>query len=449
MRVTVIGLGKIGLPLAVQYAMKRQEVLGVDISPEVVDKVNSGIEPFPGEENLQEFLAQVVADGSLRASLSLVDCVATSDVVVVVVPLKVNSLQEPDFSAIDSATRGIAKGLRRGTLVIYETTLPIGTTRNRCGRMLEELTQLKMGTDFFLVFSPERVLTGRIFSDLRKYPKIVGGANEASVERGRDFYETVLDFDSRPDLEKPNGVWAVESLESAEFTKLAETTYRDVNIALANTFAIHADQLEIDIYEVIEAANSQHFSQVHSPGVAVGGHCIPIYPLFYLAGDEAAAIVRVSRDINNEMPSYVVSRIIEHAGDLRDKKVLILGASYREDVKELTLSGVFPLNELFIKHGANPEIYDPLFTDEELIRSGLAPMHSNPNQFDIAVVQTRDKKFCDLFLQNEFSNLRFIFDGRNLFRGKSPKTGVALISIGNKVKFGSPPPELMTRMRPQ
>ena len=263
MTITVVGLGKIGLPLAVQFARKGEKVLGADINQETVELVNKGLEPFPEEENLQEYLGKVVSEGKLEASTSTTNCVRKSKVVVVVVPLFVNSNAEPDFRAMDAATADIAQGLQPGTLVAYETTLPIGTTRNRFGKMLEEISGLKAGIDFFLVFSPERVLTGRVFTDLRKYPKVVGGINTISTQKGVEFYGRVLDFDARMDLAKPNGVWALDSAEAAEFVKLAETTYRDVNIGLANQFAKFADNLGINIYDAIAASNLQPYSHIH------------------------------------------------------------------------------------------------------------------------------------------------------------------------------------------
>ena len=152
--------------------------------------------------------------------------------------------------------------------------------------------------DFHLVFSPERVLTGRVFSDLRKYPKLVGGIDEASTAAGIAFYEAVLDFDDRPDLADKNGVWNLGTAEASEMAKLAETTYRDVNIALANQFAIFAEGANIDIAKVIAASNSQPYSHIHQPGIAVGGHCIPIYPRFYLWNDPEATVVRSARAVS-------------------------------------------------------------------------------------------------------------------------------------------------------
>ena len=299
MRVSVVALGKIGLPLAVQFAAKGHQVVGVDINPKTVEQVNAGQEPFPGEAHLAELLAETVADGRLRATTDYADAVPGSDAVVLVVPLFVDETTgEPEFGWMESATRSLAEHLSPGTLVSYETTLPVGTTRNRWKPLLEEGSGLTEGQDFHLVFSPERVLTGRVFADLRKYPKLVGGLSEEGAKRAIAFYEAVLDFDERPDLERGNGVWDLGSAEAAELAKLAETTYRDVNIGLANQFARFAGQNGIDVHQVIEASNSQPYSHIHRPGIAVGGHCIPVYPRLYLWTDPEATVVRAAREAN-------------------------------------------------------------------------------------------------------------------------------------------------------
>ena len=431
MTVTVVGLGKIGLPLAVQFARKGEMVLGADINQETVDLINQGIEPFPEEENLQNYLTEVVQSGKLHASTDTAKCVGESDVVVVVVPLFVNANAEPDFKAMDSATEEISKGLKQGTLVAYETTLPVGTTRNRFTKILEKNSGLTVGKDFYVVFSPERVLTGRVFSDLRKYPKVIGGVTDTCAERGTAFYKRVLDFDSRGDLNKDNGVWVLDSCESAEFVKLAETTYRDVNIGLANQFAKFADKLNLNIYDVIEASNSQPYSHIHQPGIAVGGHCIPIYPQFYLWGDPDATIVRAARSSNAQMPSYVVSQVHNLLKVTEQRKVLILGASYRDKVKELAFSGVFALQEELISLGYQVEVFDSLFTDKELIAHGLKPQVSKSQDFGAVIIQNSSEEFKVLFTNpREWQNLLAVFDGRNLFRGKSPIQGVPLHGIG-------------------
>jgi nucleotide sugar dehydrogenase len=433
MTITVVGLGKIGLPLAVQFARKGEKVLGADINNETVSLINRGKEPFPEEENLQEYLAEVVQLGKLRASTETTECVASSDVVVVVVPLFVNSSAEPDFRAMDSATEEIAKGLKKGTLVAYETTLPVGTTRNRFTKILERISGLRVGEDFHVVFSPERVLTGRVFSDLRKYPKIVGGVTEKCSEIGEAFYSRVLDFDIRKDLNRENGVWVLDSCESAEFVKLAETTYRDVNIGLANQFAKFADKLNLNIYDVIAASNSQPYSHIHQPGIAVGGHCIPIYPQFYVWGDPEASIVKAARENNSRMPSYVVAQVHQLLKTTNQKRVLILGASYRDRVKELAFSGVFAIQDELKKYGYEVEVFDELFTNEELISHGLTPQTSKVEVFGAVIIQNSSQEFKQLFLNSEaWENLIAIFDGRNLLGGKSPIKGIPLIGIGIK-----------------
>lgn len=302
MNICVVALGKIGLPLAVQFATKGHRVIGADVNEKVVELVNAGTEPFPGEYDLDVKLKQTVDAGLLSATTDTAAAVAESDAVVVVVPLFVDAEGTPDFGWMDSATRAIAKGLKPGTLVSYETTLPVGTTRTRWAPMLEEGSGLTAGSDFHLVFSPERVLTGRVFADLRRYPKLVGGIDEASGTRGVEFYEQVLDFDERDDLPQANGVWDLGTAEASELAKLAETTYRDVNIGLANQFARFADKNGIDVKKVIEACNSQPYSHIHQPGIAVGGHCIPIYPRMYLWNDPEATVVRSAREANAAMP---------------------------------------------------------------------------------------------------------------------------------------------------
>jgi UDP-N-acetyl-D-glucosamine dehydrogenase len=430
MNVTVVGLGKIGLPLAVQFAKMGKVVFGADINPETVDFVNRGLEPFPEEENLQKYLSEVVSSGNLHASTDTTECVAQSDVVVVVVPLFVNSKAEPDFRSMDSATEEIAKGLKKGTLVAYETTLPIGTTRNRFTKKLEDVSGLKVGQDFFVVFSPERVLTGRVFSDLRRYPKIVGGVTPSCASRAQDFYSSVIEFDDRYDLQKPNGVWIVESSESAEFIKLAETTYRDVNIGLVNQFAIHASRIGVNIHEVIESANSQSYSHLHQPGIAVGGHCIPVYPLLYLSTDPSASLVSLARGVNAQMPSYSINRVVGVFGEIRDRRVLIVGASYRAYVKETAFSGAFALIDSVKEFGGIPEVVDPLYSPEELEALGMPAFHGIAKGIEIAIIQNEDERYKSLLAdKRKFEDLKLIFDGRNIFRGVQEVNGVQICSI--------------------
>ena len=412
MKIAVIALGKIGLPLAVQFASKGHEVVGVDVNQSVVDLVNAGQEPFPGEAHLQERLSELVPAGRLRATSDYADAVPGADAVVLVVPLFVDDDAKPDFGWMDAATRSLGEHLTAGTLVSFETTLPVGTTRDRWKPMLEEVSGLTEGRDFHLVFSPERVLTGRVFADLRKYPKLVGGLSAEGAARATAFYEAVLDFDERPDLVRPNGVWDLGSAEAAELAKLAETTYRDVNIGLANQFARFAATHGIDIYQVIEASNSQPYSHIHQPGIAVGGHCIPVYPRLYLWNDPEATVVSAARAANAGMPDYTIGLLEGVYGDLKGARVVVLGAAYRGGVKETAFSGVFATVEALTARGATPLVNDPMYTDEELARYGFTPYHLG-DPVDAAVVQADHEEYRSIG-PADLPGLRAFIDGRRI-----------------------------------
>jgi nucleotide sugar dehydrogenase len=409
MKICVVALGKIGLPLAVQFAAKGHTVIGADIAEPTVRSVNDGLAPFPGEADLDVKLKQAVNAGLLSATTDTAAAVAESEAVVVVVPLFVDGNGVPDFTWMESATRDIARGLRPGTLVSYETTLPVGTTRNRWAPLLEEGSGLVAGRDFHLVFSPERVLTGRIFADLRKYPKLVGGIDAASAQRGIAFYEAVLDFDDRPDLSRANGVWDLGSAEAAELAKLAETTYRDVNIGLANQFARYADTIDVDVDLVIDACNTQPYSHIHRPGIAVGGHCIPVYPRLYLWNDPDATVVRAAREANAAMPAYAVDLLAAAVGDLDGLGVLVLGASYRGGVKETAFSGVFATVDELRKRDAVPYVSDPMYSAAELTAHGLPPYGGET--IGAAIVQADHAEYRALS-SADLPGVKVLVDGR-------------------------------------
>lgn len=425
-----MGLGKIGLPLAVQFAKKGHKVIGCDVNLKTVELVNSGLEPFPNEEHLAEYLKEVVAAKQLEATNNTTFAVENSEVVVVVVPLFVSEDGTPDFGWLDDATKMIASGLKPGTLISYETTLPVGTTRTRFQKALEQGSGLKGDQDFDLVFSPERVLTGRVFADLRRYPKLIGGISKKSTDAGVRFYKQVLDFDERPELTEENGVWDLGSAEAAELAKLAETTYRDVNIGLANQFAIFSAASGIDIFKVINACNSQPFSHIHQPGIAVGGHCIPIYPQFYLWNDPDATIVRSSREANKGMPKYAVSLLNTALGSLTSKTVAVLGISYRGGVKESAFSGVFGVVAELQKNGAEVYVHDPLYSQEEINNLGFKSYEFG-KRVDGVVLQADHSQYSSLS-ENDFPGLKAIIDGRqsliesNFLKVKFIRIGMAV-----------------------
>ncbi len=289
----VVGAGKMGLPLAAQFASHGWSVIAVDIDEAVVAAINEGRSHVDEEPGLADLVASAHGEGLLRATTDGAAAAREADVVVLIVPVMLDADARPDHRHMDAATDSIAPGIHPGSLVIYETTLPVGDTRGRYAPRLEAASGLRAevdGDDGFLVaFSPERLYSGAALRNLATYPKLVGGLGPVSRDRAAAFYDGVLDAE----------IVAMSSAEAAEFSKLADTTYRDVNIALANEFANYADRIGVDVTEVIAAANSQPYSHIHQPGIGVGGHCIPVYPHFLLDRAPELSLVARAREVND------------------------------------------------------------------------------------------------------------------------------------------------------
>jgi nucleotide sugar dehydrogenase len=417
MQVAVVGLGKIGLPLAVQFARKGAAVLGCDINADVVDAVNAGVSPIGGEPGLDEALASAHTAGALRATTDTTAAVAASDVVLVVVRVGIDEGRRTDFSQLDAAAAAIARGLRPDTLVLLESTVPVGATRNHFGRLLMEAP----GHSFRLAYSPERVSSGTIFRDLATYPKVVGGIDSASGEAAEAFYRQVLDAE----------VMLVPDAETAEFAKLAESIYRDVNIALANELAQAAEALGVNYAAAAAAANSQPYSHLHSPGLGVGGHCIPVYPYFLLeAADQA--LVSLSRQINDGMAAYAVDKLASaFKGDLTGRRVLILGLSYRGGVKEATLSSALLVADALRQQGARVLVHDPLFTAQEIAAYGLQASELPPAEpVDAVILQALHPEYASLDL-SLLKGCKVFLDGRAAFaRERVEAAGMRYMGVG-------------------
>jgi nucleotide sugar dehydrogenase len=425
--VAVIGLGRIGLPLAVQYARHGRHVIGCDINPQVVEMVNSGRAHIQEEPQLASELADLVERGLFSATVATSEAVSRAGVVVVIVPVIIDAQKRVDFASIDAATMAIGKKLQPGTLVIYETTLPVSTTSLRLRRILEETSHLRAGQDFYLAYSPERVSSGHIFRDLRIYPKIVGGIDEQSKAVAVLFYRSVLDAD----------IITMHSTDEAEFVKLIETTYRDVNIALANEYACYADDHGLDVNAAIAAANTQPYSHIHQPGLGVGGHCIPVYPYFLFAGTELAeqpslTLSRSARRINDAMASYAIRRLEAVMGSLAHQAVLILGVSYRADVREAAFTSAKLLQQALWERGARVYVDDPLFSDDELRELGYMPFVSEYEKEVQAIILQAAHQIYQEFDFKRFLHCKVVLDGRNaLKREKIESLGKDYISIGD------------------
>lgn len=426
--VALVGAGKMGLPLAAQFAGHGWQVTAVDVNQAVVDAINEGQSHVGEEPGLVEAVAAAHDAGRLRATIDGTEAARSADVVVIIVPVMLNDRHEPDYRYMDAAAAAVGPGLHAGSLVIFETTLPVGDTRGRYVPMLQAASGLTVEDDLLVAFSPERLLSGHVFRNLATYPKLVGGIGPASTARAAALYASVLDAE----------VVAMSNAEAAEFAKLAETTYRDVNIALANEFANYAERAGVDIIEVIEAANSQPYSHIHQPGIGVGGHCIPVYPHFLLSRAPEMTLVDASRKANDGQVDRAIATLDGALGGLDGAEVLVLGLTYRHGVKELAYSRAIPLIEGLRAHGARVLAFDPLLDDDEIVHVGAVPWAwgSPAPGVQAIVTQTADPAFAGLD-PSWFPALRVVLDGRNSLRELPLPAEVAYHGIGVPARAGT------------
>jgi nucleotide sugar dehydrogenase len=409
-----------GLPLAVQFARHGWTVTAVDVNRDVVAAINEGRSHVAEEPGLAEGVAEVHAAGRLHATSDAAAAVREADVAVLIVPVMLDDAQQPDYRYMDSAVDSISGGVHTGLTVIFETTLPVGDTRGRFAPRLEAASGLAADSDFFVAFSPERLYSGAVFANLSTYAKLVGGIGPESGRRAAEFYDSVLDAE----------IVAMSCAEAAEFSKIADTTYRDVNIALANDFARYADRVGVDIQEVIAGANSQPYSHIHQPGIGVGGHCIPVYPHLLLSRAPDLEVVAVSRRTNDAQVGNAIKTLEGLLGGLEEVPILVLGLTYREGVKELAYSRALPLIERLSFHGANVMAYDPLLSAEDIERCCAKPYRwGQPAPFRAVVTQTADGLWEKLDF-SLFPRLEVIYDGRNSLRRIDLPANVRYTGVG-------------------
>jgi nucleotide sugar dehydrogenase len=429
MIITVIGGGKMGLPLACRLSTRADAVIVCDINQDVVDKINAGVCTIE-EPGLANLLTDAVTHGRLRATVSTTKAVSASDAVVVIVPALLDSHNRVDLLALESVATQIGEGLRPGVLVSFETTVPVGTTRNRLRPLLEG-SGLRAGIDFDLAFSPERVKSLHVLAHLTDIPKIVGGVNERSASRAEDFYATYLG----------SPVTNLGTLEAAEFAKLAGMVYRDVNIAIANELAAYAESVGVDFAGVRQAANTDGEAALLMPGIGVGGHCTPIYP-YFLIHDAArigqpARIAQLARTINDQQVARTLDRLERHHGSIRGKRINVLGVAFRPGVREHICSPAFLLKVELERRGAEARFHDPLYTVDEIAALGLPPCATvtagNP---DILILNTAHSEYRDLRLAELAEDgLTAIVDGRGFFdRDTVESYGISYYGIGTALR---------------
>ncbi len=351
MRIGIIGLGYVGLPLAVAFAEAGHEVAGVDSSTTVVEAVNGGRSQV--EDIADERLAAL--GGRLTAAAdpaALAEC----DAILICVPTPLANQREPDLSYIADAGEAIAGILRQGQLVVLESTTYPGTTRERLLPILEQ-SGLTAGSDFHLGFSPERIDPGRTDHTIATTPKVVGGLTDACATRARDLYAEVCDE-----------VVVVSTPEAAEMTKLLENIFRSVNIALVNELAVLCERMGIDVWEVVDAAATKPYGFMRfEPGPGMGGHCLPVDP-FYLSFkareyDFPAEFVELAGKVNQQQPHYCVERIAHALNDVgkptRGARVLLLGVSYKSGVGDMREAPALKIAHLLRELGAELSYHDP------------------------------------------------------------------------------------------
>lgn len=416
LKVGVVGLGYVGLPLAVEKAIAGYETVGFDVQEEKVNMVNEG-RNYIGDV-VDDQLKDIVKRGKLRATSNFED-VASLDFIAIAVPTPLDLYQQPDISYVKKSTEDVSKHLKKGSIVVLESTTYPGTTEELMKPILEEGSGLKCGEDFFLAFSPERVDPGNKKYKTKNTPKVVGGVGEDATDVAAALYEAVLDAD----------VMKVSSPKVAEMEKILENTYRNVNIGLVNEFAILADAMGINIWEVVDAAKTKPYGfQAFYPGPGVGGHCIPLDP-FYLTWkareyDIHMPLIEASGTINDKMPSYVVDRSLRILSKrfkkaLNGSKVLILGIAYKADIDDLRDSPALVVIDEFEKEGAVLEYYDG-FNPSYIDKNGekvYSIKEINPEvlkQYDLVVITTAH---TNVDYKMVVENSKFVFDTRYATKG--------------------------------
>lgn len=401
MKVTVIGAGKMGLPLACVFASRGATVEACDVNPEIVKQINAGECPFD-EPGISPLLTEGLQQRRLAATTDIGGAIGRSEVIVVIVPVLLNAERQADLTIIDSSAGLMAQSLKSGSLVCFETTLPVGGTR-RLGSLIAK-GGLKPGVDFDLAFSPERVKSRFVLKHLFDNPKVVGGITPEAASRAERFYAEYL---GAP-------VTNVGTLENAELVKLSGMIYRDVNIALANELAGYARNVGIDFDIARKAANTDGEAYLLTPGIGVGGHCTPVYPYFLIQEAHRQGVpmdlVALGRHLNEEQPR----RMVERLGNITAQRAIILGLSFRPQVKESAYSPAFALRDELVKRGATVSLHDPLYTKDEIQQSGFTPGIFEGHE--IMVLNTAHDSYRDLdFARLAKLGLRTVLDGRDFW----------------------------------
>ena len=403
----VIGLGYVGLPLAIEAANNKLKVAGYDINESVVDSLNKSI------SHVEDISNKVLKDALSKDLLITSDSniLGESEYIVISVPTPLTDYQ-PDLSYVEAATKSIAENLTKGQIIILESTTYPGTTLEIVKPILEKNSSLLAGEDFLLGYSPERIDPGNKEWTFKNTPKIVSGINEKSLKKISEFYNSIIDE-----------VVEVSGTREAEMVKLVENTYRQVNIAMVNELAILSNMLDIDIWEVVDAAKTKPFGfQSFRPGPGVGGHCIPIDPKYLSFKTrqigQPVRFVELAQEINNSMPNYVISRISELMNKqeilLKNSKILILGVAYKKDIGDTRESPAIDIIESLLNKSAEVSFHDPYIDELTINKERISKEQDidNFSNYDMVIIHTPHTSFNKI----DFENIKtLIFDTTGSF----------------------------------
>jgi len=428
--ITVVGLGHVGLPTAIMFAKSGFQVIGVDMKPEVVESVSSR-KSHIREPELEDFLREVVENGRLKATTDLQQAFRNSEIGLVCVQTPLTGKKQPDLSLVRKAFSDIARSLGKGKLVVIESSVPPGTTRN-LAKMLETESKLKCGRDFWLAHCPERILVGNAVRDFVQSTRIVGGYNETSTEIAVKLFRKVT-----------RGKILATDCTTAEVAKLAENSFRDVNIAFANELALICEKIGVDVLDVVKLANTHPRVRIHNPGPGVGGPCITKDPLLLLDSVKKhgfrSKVMQNSRELNEHMPEHIVALTVgalEKVGkDVKTSKIAILGAAYKGETDDPRNSPSEAIVHSLMKLGSNVVIYDP-YTTESFGATRASDIRSALKGANCVVMATEHKMFKKLELtelRDIMSQKPVIVDGRRLIDPlEAMKLGFRYVGVGFK-----------------
>lgn len=389
----VIGLGYVGLPLVVESCNSGLKVFGYDNNSDKVKKLQNGTSPI---EDISDEMLKKALQKDLTISDSpeaLKDC----EYIVISVPTPLTDYQ-PDLSYVKAAARTIAENISKDQVIILESTTYPGTTIEVLIPEIESISELKAGKDFHVGYSPERIDPGNETWNFKNTPKVISGIDDSSTKKIKNFYEKIIDE-----------VVEVSGTKEAEMVKLLENTYRHVNIAFINELAILCNMLDIDIWEVVEAAKTKPFGfESFRPGPGVGGHCIPIDPNYLSFKTrqigKPVRFVELAQEINNTMPSYIVSRILEKMNSLqkpmKNSNILILGVAYKKDISDTRESPSIDIIENLVSKGVNVSFYDPYVESLDLnVSVNKEQDISNFDNYDLILFHTSHSEFSKINFQ--------------------------------------------------